>query len=74
MYPMGDEAMDMRLGVLLAKLDGGVGTVQLKRGRKGRVHQIFKRDFWTKPRTVKDLKNKLIAAFTGLGMETEDTK
>lgn len=71
MYPMGDEAMDVRFSAILAKLDGGIGTVQLKRGRTGKLRPIFNREFWMKPHTLRGLKDKIMAAFRGLGMEGE---
>lgn len=70
-YPMGDEAMDVRFAALLARLEAGLAVVQVKRGKRTGLRELFKRDFWSRPRTVKDLKNKVIAAFTGLGMKTE---
>lgn len=72
MYPMGDEAQDVRIGAVLAKLDGGIGTVQLKRGKTSKIRPLFNREFWTKPHSLSGLKNKIMAAFRGLGMEGED--
>lgn len=72
MYPVGEEAMDVRFAALLARLESGLAVVQVKRGKTAKLREIFKRDFWTKPRSAKDLTNKLMAAFTGLGMETKE--
>jgi hypothetical protein len=72
MYPMGDEAMDTRFGMLLAKLDGGIGMVQLKRGKTSKLRPIFNREFWTRPHSLSGLKEKIMAAFRGLGMEGEE--
>lgn len=69
LYPMGEEAMDVRFAAILAKLESGLAVVQVKRGKKAKLVDIFKRDFWTKPRTATELKAKLIAAFKGCGME-----
>lgn len=72
LYPMGDEAMDVRFSMLIAVLQSGLATVQVKRGRRARLRDIFKRDFWTRPCSVVELKSKLIAVFKGHGMKTED--
>lgn len=72
MYPMGDEAMDVRFAAILAKLEGGIGTVQLKRGKIARMKELFKRGFWTRPRSRDELIGKIFSVFKGQGMEMED--
>jgi hypothetical protein len=72
LYPMGEEAMDHRFEALIARLEAGLAVVQVKRGKTARFRKLFKREFWTKPRSYKELRNKIITAFRGLGMEGGD--
>jgi hypothetical protein len=72
MYPMGDEAMDHRFEALIARLEAGLAVVQVKRGKVAKFRKLFNREFWTKPRTYKELRNKIIMAFKALGMKGGD--
>ena len=68
MYPVGEEAMDVRFGMLLAQLRSGLATISVKRGKMAKLVEIFKREFWVKP-TPEQLKERLISAFKALGMK-----
>ncbi len=69
MYPIGEEAMDLRFASVTATLQSGIPTVQVKRGKDVKIKSIFKREFWVRPRSTKALSNKIMAVFKGLGME-----
>ena len=68
MYPMGEEAMDLRFGSLIATMQSGIPTIQVKKGKRVKVQSIFARDFWIVP---KALGKKIVDIFKGFGMETE---
>jgi len=67
--PLGEEAMDARFGRLVAKLEAGVGVVQMKRSKSVKIKEMFKRDFWTRPHSTKALRKKLMKMF---GVDDEE--
>ena len=69
LYPIGEEAMDVRFGMIMARLEAGLPTVQVKRGKAAKLRAIFNRDFWTRPCSPEVLKGKIMTAFKALGMK-----
>ena len=73
LYPMGEEAMDLRFGALTARLEAGIPTVQVKRGKQATIRSIFTREFWVKPLpSPKQLSAKIMGVFQNIGMEVKD--
>jgi hypothetical protein len=72
MYPAGEEAMDIRFAQLDARMAAGLGVVQMKRGKTAKLRPIFDREFWTRPRSLSQLKDRIMTAFKALGMEGDE--
>ena len=61
--------MDVRFGMLIARLEAGLATVQVKQGKAAKLRAIFTRDFWTRPCSPEVLTGKIMTAFKALGMK-----
>lgn len=66
---MGEEAMDIRFGNLIARMEAGIPVVQVKRGKAAKIKEMFKRDFWMRPLSTRMLGKKLAKMF---GVDTEE--
>ena len=72
MYPIGEEAMDLRFASIIAALQSGIGTIQVKRTKPVKIKSIFDREFWRKPMSTKALSDKIMGVFKAMGMRVED--
>ena len=72
MYPIGEEAMDLRFASVTGVLQSGLGTIQIKRPSRIKIKGIFDREFWRKPMSTKALSDKIMSMFKAMGMKTED--
>ena len=74
--PVGEEAMDIYVAAVLAKLESGVPTIQVKKGKnvKWTKHMPFNREFWTRSLGPKALVKKALSIFSGMGMKVKKGK